>query len=539
MANYSKHVNKKVTPQTEPAGRATHANAAGGFGFKLDRWAHLRRFLILGAEGGTYYVGEHKLVRENAENVVACIKEDGPRAVSTIVEVSTEGRAPKNDPAIFALALAATEGDEQTKKLAYASIPAVCRIGTHLFHFAQAVQDLRGWSRGLRKGVAEFYTGRDAEALALQLVKYRQRDGWTHKDVVRLAHPKMAPGVRNDLIKWAIGKTEKVGRSPLVKAFIEAQALEPKLGEAVAARERSAARSKIVELVAENGLPWEALPTQALNVPEVWQALLPTVGLSALIRNLGRLASIGVTKSKLDEFTGVVAGRIVDLEALKRQRVHPLFILNALKTYGQGHGTKGNLTWTPVAAIKDALEEAFYLAFDAVTPTGMNWLLGLDVSGSMTGGEIGGMNILPYEAVATMAMVTARVEKSTEIYGFTNTFQDLGITAKDTLESALRKVQKSNFGRTDCSLPMQWALKNKLKVDAFAVYTDNETYAGNVHPFQALKQYRAAMNPDAKLIVVGMTATDVSIADPSDAGMLDVVGFDAGAPAMMADFVRG
>ena len=43
----------------------------------------------------------------------------------------------------------------------------------------------------------------------------------------------------------------------------------------------------------------------------------------------------------------------------------------------------------------------------------------------------------------------------------------------------------------------------------------------------------------AKLIVVGMTATKFTIADPSDPGMLDVVGFDAAAPRVMADFARG
>jgi 60 kDa SS-A/Ro ribonucleoprotein len=534
MANkYSKTMSRKTTPQTQPvAGKAMVANNAGGFGFKLDRWKQLDRFLILGAEGGTYYVGEHKLIRDNATNVLDCIKEDGVRAVDVIKSVSLSGRAPKNDPAIFALALACADGDDLTKRAAYAAVAQVCRIGTHLFHFAQAVQDLRGWSRGLRNAVAKFYTERDADQLALQLVKYRQRDGWTHKDVVRLSHPAMKAGVRNDLIRWAVGKADKVGRSPLVKAFLEAQALEPQLGESTPAKDRARAVKDLTGLITDAGLPWEAIPTQALKVPDVWQALLPTVGLTALIRNLGRLASIGLTVSKLDAHTKIVMDRLTDVEALKKQRVHPLFILNALKTYGQGHGDKGNLSWKPVAGVKDALEEAFYLAFDAVQPTGKNWLLGLDVSGSMTGGK-------PYEAVATMAMVTARVERSTEIYGFTDRFQDLGITAKDTLEAALKKVQHSNFGRTDCSLPMQWALKHKLKVDAFAVYTDNETYAGSEHPFQSLKKYRAAVNPGAKLIFVGMVTNDVSIADPSDAGMMDVVGFDSAAPALMADFVRG
>jgi 60 kDa SS-A/Ro ribonucleoprotein len=39
--------------------------------------------------------------------------------------------------------------------------------------------------------------------------------------------------------------------------------------------------------------------------------------------------------------------------------------------------------------------------------------------------------------------------------------------------------------------------------------------------------------------VVGMVSNGFSIADPSDGGMLDVVGFDAAAPAVIADFIRG
>ena len=40
----------------------------------------------------------------------------------------------------------------------------------------------------------------------------------------------------------------------------------------------------------------------------------------------------------------------------------------------------------------------------------------------------------------------------------------------------------------------------------------------------------------AKLVVVAMASNGFSIADPEDAGMLDVVGFDAAAPQLIADF---
>jgi hypothetical protein len=61
-------------------------------------------------------------------------------------------------------------------------------------------------------------------------------------------------------------------------------------------------------------------------------------------------------------------------------------------------------------------------------------------------------------------------------------------------------------------------------VDTFVVYIDHETWAGDVPPAQALRAYRDARGIPAKLIVVGMTSTGFSIADPNDAGMRDVVG---------------
>jgi len=71
------------------------------------------------------------------------------------------------------------------------------------------------------------------------------------------------------------------------------------------------------------------------------------------------------------------------------------------------------------------------------------------------------------------------------------------------------------------------------------IYTDNETWAGAVHPSVALRQYREATGIAARLVVVGLTATGFTIADPADGGMLDVVGFDAAAPALIGDFVAG
>ena len=92
------------------------------------------------------------------------------------------------------------------------------------------------------------------------------------------------------------------------------------------------------------------------------------------------------------------------------------------------------------------------------------------------------------------------------------------------------------MGGTDCSLPMRWATERRLETDMFMVLTDSETWAGKIHPMQALQEYRRKVNPAAKLIVAGMVSSNFTIADPEDRGMLDVVGFDTDAPELVSQF---
>jgi 60 kDa SS-A/Ro ribonucleoprotein len=55
-------------------------------------------------------------------------------------------------------------------------------------------------------------------------------------------------------------------------------------------------------------------------------------------------------------------------------------------------------------------------------------------------------------------------------------------------------------------------------------------------PSQALEQYRQKTGIAAKLVVVGMVSNGFSIADPNDAGMLDVVGFDTATSQVISEF---
>ena len=537
-------------------GRDMVENNAGGFVFKLDEWKQLERFLILGSEGGTFYVSEKKLTADNANKVLLLLKKDGVKVVEKTVEILKSGRAPKPDVAIFVLALAASKGDDATRKAALAAVPSALKTGTHLLKFVDSVNGLRGWGRGLKKAIQLWFKGRKNETLALQLVKYKQREGWSMKDVLRLAKPVPETEVQGKLFGWT-AKHEKAewakapvapGDKALDFVWATEQAAQLKLvaeqadtaeAKAILAEANQASVKKLVDLIVTYRLPREALPTEALNKVEVWEALLQEMPMTAMIRNLGTMSKIGLIKP-LSAAEKLVFQRLTDAERLRGSKVHPIQVLSALRTYSSGRGVRSAASWNVSTKVVEALDEAFELSFGAVEPAGTRHLLGLDVSGSMSCGEIAGVpGLSPSAATAALAVVAARTEPWTAIMGFADSFRDLGITAKDRVDVATRKVSGLTFGSTDASLPMTWALQNKIQVDTFVVMTDNETWAGNIQPVQALEKYRQATGIGAKLIVVGMTSTGFTIADPNDAGMLDVVGFDGATPALMAKFAKG
>ncbi len=559
--NYAKLFNRRVTPQSQPIpGSNQVPNSGGGYAWEVNDWTRLDGFLILGAEGGTYYLTERDLVKQNHDAIVRCIKADGVRAVNRIVEISDAGRAPKNDPAIFAFALVVTHGDAQAKARAFANLDKVCRIGTHLFHFAEYVNAMRGWGRGLRNAVGRWYVSREVDDLAHQAVKYQQRDGWSHGDLLRLAHPK-APSVQHDAVfRWmlagaaALGEREvkrKVRGEERVMKY-DAVAQPPKLIEAFEQAKRATRAGEIVKLIGEFDLPREAVPTQWLKEAVVWEALLERMPMTAMIRNLGKLTSLGLLKPFSNAKRQIVR-KLKDETKLKRARIHPLAILVAQKIYAQGHGDKGALKWSPVSAVVDALDEAFYATFQNVEPCGKPVLLALDVSGSMAQSFIAGSCISAREASAAMALITAATEPECEIIAFSAPgagrfggmhgggepgITRVNLSPRMRLADVIKRIEAIPMGGTDCALPMLWAARNKLDVSGIITYTDSETWAGNIHPAQALRQYRNEFVGDAKAVVVGMTSNGFTLADPNDRGMLDVVGFDTSVPTVIADFVR-
>lgn len=530
---------KIVTPQSQAIpGREAEmkTNNAGGVTFTLDMWGVLDRFIMIGSEGGNYYVGERDITKQSFDTVKKCLAADGKRVVARALEYSLGGRAPKNDPAVVVIALAAVYGDAETKAAAYETLPKIARTGTWLFLFVSILDALGKWNAAAKRGVAKWYTNKDMDRLAVQLLKYQQRNGWAHRDVLRLAHVKPTNEVQSNLFRHAVGKDLTVG-APVPQLLVDFESLK-----------RTDSKKEVLSIIASNpAVTWEMVPTQWHKDNDVMMALLPNMGLTAITRKLALFTQNGLV-APLSAATKLIVSKLSDAEALKAQRIHPITLLNALRVYAAGtnaprgyyayHATpvKAVKTWKPEQRIVDTLDSAFYLAFDNVEKTDDSYLIGVDCSGSMFGATVNGMaGLTAADVAAVMALAVVKHQSNYWIGGFNTRMGELKISPSMRLDKVLEVMKRFSWGGTDCALPMLHAAQHGMMVDKFVVITDNETWAGRVQPVQALRDYRKKYNAGAKCIVIGTSVSEFTIADPKDAGMLDIAGFDSAAPQIIAN----
>ena len=475
----------------------------------------LERFLLTGSMAPTYTANDKfaEFSKDNL-NAIKTIFECFPEtAFDKLVEVVTQFKAPRKPPVLLALACAL--GMESLKGRAEILAQGQLSTGTDLFVLTKMMVDLgRGGGRSFKRQVNTMYRHLDdaegRDKLAMNFVKFRNRAGWTHRDILRVGHYKPSKA-NNDLFKWVVGKGPAT--HPLIQGYEEASRITSDL-DAVKLLHR------------DPKLPWEALPTEVLGSGSVWEALLPNLGNSALIRNLGRMSSLGVD---LTPYLHRIVGAC--------RFLHPVASLSAWKTYSQGRGTKGSLTWKPCPHVVSALEEGFYASFGSLKKSESKVFFGLDISGSMGTYDSTVAGLKCREVAAAMVMVAMK-QQPYMVYGFSNQLIPLEIRDDWSLPQVMQYMSSIPFGSTDCSLPIRFCNQEAIRdVDLFAIYTDNETNQRN-KPSDALNQYRRNINPHAKLATVALMGGAFSIADPNDPGQVDFVGFDPSVPSVLVSLAE-
>jgi 60 kDa SS-A/Ro ribonucleoprotein len=435
--------------QTDPLNNNQVRNYAGGFVYEISLKSLVERFCILGTTTSTYYCSGVTLTREALVRFDSHFEKDKyclDIILDTLLDINQNNRAPKHDPVLFLYAwliakstLCLEDADEclVMKKKCWSHLTTFIRIGTHLLHFLEykkmleinqkIVMGMSGtitpcWGRLPRTSIAKWFTSKSAKDLAYQLTKYGSRGPWSQKDALRQCHPKAADPESNLVLAFAT-------QGSLAKAIVKLKLGEDDTLPPVAGYLRAVETCRIGDLcideviiaINDHGLVREHLCTKYLTDITIWETLLGSNGnvnmpLTALLRNLGKMSSIGLLV-KGSAWSNVVVNHLKSTEMLLKSRIHPATILIALSTYTKGCGIKGSLTWQPVQEIISALDDAMHICFANVEPNGQRHLLALDVSGSM-GASFAGMSITAAEASAVLALVTLTVEDNCHVVGF-------------------------------------------------------------------------------------------------------------------------
>jgi 60 kDa SS-A/Ro ribonucleoprotein len=530
--------NNPNTPQTQPIcdrqGEMIQGRS-GGYMFKADIWQMLRRCLIIGTAKSTFYAGKQELTDEFVNVVKQCVYEN-PSRVATEIVYASDGRAINNSAPIFALVLLSMGEAPEAKKAFVEIFSQVIRTGSHFYEWLGYTKSLRGFGKIVRECGRNWLARSDVKALAYQLLKYQQRQGFSHRDALRLFHVKPITADHQALYNW------------VVKGWDELPTEIPSTAMAQIWWYEWLKRNpdQTHEAIAKGRLTHEmAAPVGKMDV-SAWQLLFTEMPIGAMLRNLGSLTELGVlgssskhqlhSRKNLDRLEGVLNNR----EHLRKGRIHPIDILKALKTYQSG----GNLgrsqkTWEPVPRILDILEKALELSFDTLEPTGKTFMHAVDISGSMSWSIVNSIGLTCCEIATVMALATAKAEKNYMIRGFANEFRDLGITAKDSFSGAVKKASNQNFGGTDASVAYEWMIKHKFFADVICFWTDSESWAGSKHPSQALSQYRQKVNPHAKAAYITLAPYQITLVDPQDSNSWDLSGFDPSTPRILQMIANG
>jgi len=554
-------------PVSEPISEKQRPNLDGGsMSWKTDKWAQMRRFLILGSDKNTYYATARKLTGINTTALLECLDEDYARYIDTLVEMRSGGIVPKYDTVRFALAIVYVKGSKKAKAYAKTRVTGILRTASDLEEWLSVLTGrvvggersgyMRGWGRSVRGVCETWMRGRSLSSLVYQAIKYRNRAGMSFRNVVKLTHPH--PGSDEALSAvyyWIANGEPKPGFDYLANKETSQIWAYERIKRLNAYSEGDL--TNIVELINVYRLPWEAVPTDMLNNRDVLQVLSTHMPINATVRQLPRMTRVGMFDSP--GFTRLITERLNNMEIVKSENIHPLKLLQAYLTYKEGIGASGKNPWKPSFDVVYALEQAFYTSFGTLEPTGLRRMQVIDVSGSMDGplfsawgtprpglrwqkgsfGNCSGLaGVTPREAAAALAMISVRTE-SCSVMAFSNHVTQVYIRPGMTLDAVIAKFKAPYPGGTNMSLAIDTASRDGVEVDLFEIYTDNEANQGR-HPAYALGEYQNKTGINAKAAFIAMVGYNDSVADP-DRGhdMMDFVGFDTTTPEMLRRFALG
>ncbi|MEV4317415.1 TROVE domain-containing protein [Actinocrispum sp. NPDC049592] len=322
--------------------------------------------------------------------------------------------------------------------------------------------------RGVADAVRRLYDER-------ALLKYdTDSKGFRFGDVIDLVHPANNGPAQAELYRHALDRRH--GRDNPVPAQLTMLRKRSELMQLKVTKRAKVIRTKDGRnTLREAGMTWESLAgwLQGPMDARAWEAMIPSMGYMALLRNLRNFDQAGVS----DEVAKAVADRLADPQQVARSRQLPLRFLSAYRA-------APSLRWGW------ALEQAITLSLANVPALQGRTLVLVDTSGSMNSALSQGSELMRWDAAAVFGIALGLRCADADVVSFSGggswngrefeLSRQFPLHGKESLLKAVERWKTGGYflnGGTDTVAALK---KHYAKHDRVVIVTDEQAGYGDV-----------------------------------------------------------
>lgn len=467
----------------------------------MDPWQQFCRFLRIGIVNVHYSPKQKRQLFECLINLTKQKKVED--MLNEIIRVATNNLSIDTTFCIQVIAYMIALIPPLKRIIYWDVLPVVCKTIPELTYFLKHVP--RSWGRTTRRALEAWMYNIPADELAYQMTVYRNSNGFSCHDLLRLIHPR--PKSTDYQALFAYVSDRYVNDCT---EFIDAVEV------ARHTRNVSIASSMIVQ----HNLSWKHIGCpQLLHHGEIWHAFLSQpLSVDDLVPQLPHILKISNKyESRICELLG-------DVNYVKAGSFCPslyLRILRQLQSKELGsnalHGAVESALHMYMQLLKDRYPSSSDKRFQIV----------LDVSGSMACSHCMGMKFVSAREVSVLlTMMFMHTESHVTVKAFSDTLRVLDFQREDTFEMLVKKASHLSFDDTDIAAAIEHATNANEVVDCFVIITDESPVGQSATAVSALRKYQNTVHAGARLVVLATTTRCVHIAESYAQDMLDIAGFD-------------
>lgn len=278
----------------------------------------------------------------------------------------------------------------------------------------------------VKRGIADAFVRLCNERSA---IKYDgQRNAYRLGDVIEIVHPKPSAPWQSDLFGWLLDRRRHAGHDLSVSELLLPTVWSFEVLADMARDNPDDARTWLLEdpdRLRRAGLTWEYLSGLGPMDAAAWEAVIPSMGYMALLRNLRNFDQAGISDRTA---AGHVTAKLISADEVARSRQFPYRFLSAYRA-------TESVRWAP------ALERALQLSCQNVPELPGRTLVLFDTSASMQQAVSARSKVRHLDVAALFATVTAlRNPGRVDLVGFAD--GAFGFDAGHGGASVLRAMDK-------------------------------------------------------------------------------------------------